>query len=311
MKIIGYLRVSQVADRDGDRFISPDVQRETIKRFITGKGHTLIDVVQDLDESGGTLDRPGLDRVLGRLEAGEADGLAVAYLSRLSRRVIDGLGLAQRLRDSGRALLVADLDLDTSTPTGKAMLGVALAFAELELDTRRDSWATSQMRAIRRGVYPGSTPIGFTRDDDGRMIPDFVAGPAVVRLFERRAAGASWAELARHLDQELPRADGTTWRPSTVADMLTTPMYVGRLERTIGGEPVVVDNAHEPLVSRALWETVVNGRQAARGPSRREQPAVLAGLVRCGCCGGPMSRGTGGQKRGADGRYGSTTPMCA
>ena len=123
MKIIGYLRVSQVADRDGDRFISPDVQRETIKRFVTGKGHTLIDVVEDLDESGGSLDRPGLDRVLERLDAGEADGLAVAYLSRLSRRVIDGLGLAQRLRDAGRALLVADLDLDTSTPTGKAMLG--------------------------------------------------------------------------------------------------------------------------------------------------------------------------------------------
>ena len=134
------------------------------------------------------------------------------------------------------------------------------------------------------------------------MIPDPVAGPAVVRLFERRAAGASWSELARLLDLELPRADGATWRPSTVADMVTTPMYVGRLERTIGGERMVVDDAHEPLVSRALWETVVNGRQAARGPSRREQPAMLAGLVRCAGCGGPMSRGTGGQKRGADGK---------
>jgi DNA invertase Pin-like site-specific DNA recombinase len=302
MKIIGYIRVSDTGEREGERFIAPAEQRDAIERFIGGKRHELVDVVEDMNESGGSLDRPGLTQALERLHAGEADGIAVAYLSRLSRRVLDGLQLAQRLRDGGHALLVADLDLDTSTPAGKAMLGVALAFAELELDTRRNSWAAAQLRAIRRGVYPGSTPTGFTRDPDGRMIVDPVAGPAVARLFERRAAGASWAELARELDLELPRDDGTRWRASTVADLVTTPMYVGRLERTIGGELVVVDGAHEPLIPRSLWETVVNGRQQARGPSRRAQPAVLAGLLSCAYCGGPMSRGSGGRKRGANGQ---------
>ena len=117
-----------------------------------------------------------------------------------------------------------------------------------------------------------------------------------VGLGLHRKAGAPWATLARELDVEMPREDGALWRPSTVRDLLRTPMYVGRLERTVGGELVVVDDAHEPLVSRALWERVVNGRGAARGPVRRREPAVLAGLVRCAGCGGPMSRGTGGRK---------------
>ena len=101
MRVIGYVRVSDVDGRGGDRFISPDVQRETIARFVNGKGHELVDVVVELDQSGGTLARPGLEQVLERIEAGEADALAVAYLSRLSRRVIDGLEVVQRLNAGG------------------------------------------------------------------------------------------------------------------------------------------------------------------------------------------------------------------
>ena len=301
MKIIGYLRVSQVADRDGDRFISPDVQRETIKRFITGKGHTLIDVVDDLDESGGTLNRPGLDRVLGRLEAGEADGLAVAYLSRLSRRVIDGLGLAQRLRDSGRALLVADLDLDTSTPTGKAMLGVALAFAELELDTRRESWATSQMRAIRRGVYPGSTPIGFTRDNDGRMIPDSVAGP-------RSCACLSGARPAR---------PGRNWRAtSTRSCRARTAQHGGRARsRTCSRRRCTsaVSNARSAASPWSSTRTraarlprpVGDGRERQAGRARAVAPGAACRARRARplrLLRRPDVARYGGQKRGADGK---------
>jgi DNA invertase Pin-like site-specific DNA recombinase len=273
------------------------VQRETIERFVQGKRHELVDVVVDLDESGGTLNRPGLDEVLARLEAGEADAIAVAYLARLSRRVLDGLAVVQRLNDAGRNVLVADLDLDTSTPVGRAVLTVLLAFAELELEQRRDSWATAQRHALERGVYPGSTPIGYLRDDDGRMIPNPATAPAVRKLFDRRLAGDSWSELARMLDRELPRDDGTPWRASTVADLVTTPLNIGRLERTIGGERVAVDDAHEPLVSRAVWEAVANGRANVNGAVHRDEPAMLAGLVRCAGCGGPMSRAGNGKGR--------------
>src|SRR5262245_50111139 len=191
---------------------------------------------------------------------------------------MDGLAVLQRINASGRDVLVADLDLDTSTPVGRAVLTVLLAFAELELEQRREGWATAQRRALARRVYPGSGATGYMRDEQGRMVPDPAAAPAIRRMFERRAAGASWTELARMLDEESPRADGTTWRPSTVASMTRTPMFLARLERTVGGEMVVVENAHEPIVDRGLWEAVNASRQKMRAPNRRPEPALLAGL---------------------------------
>jgi DNA invertase Pin-like site-specific DNA recombinase len=301
MRVIGYVRVSDVDGRNGVRFISPDVQRQAIERFVNGKRHELVDVVLELDESGGTLNRPGLDEVLERLETGEADAIAVAYLSRLSRRVIDGLGIVQRLNAGGRDVLIADLDLDTSTPIGRAVLTVLLAFAELELEQRREGWATAQRRALDRGVYPGSTATGYLRDESGRMIPDPETAPVIRRMFEQRAAGASWTALATMLDAEMPRLDGTAWRASTVAAMTRTAAFIGRLERTVGGELVVVEAAHEPIVDRALWEAVNANGSTTRAPTRRAEPALLAGLVRCAGCGGPMSRGSGGRKHNAAG----------
>src|SRR4029077_1991467 len=99
---LGYGRVSDVAGREGVRFHSPEDQRQRVNAFVKARGHRLIDWVEDLDESGGTLDRPGLQRVLERLDAGEADALAVAYLSRLTRNTVQGLELVTRLNAAGR-----------------------------------------------------------------------------------------------------------------------------------------------------------------------------------------------------------------
>jgi hypothetical protein len=142
---------------------------------------------------------------------------------------------------------------------------------------------------MERGVYPGTTPLGYVRDKDGKMLIDPVAGPALRRVFEGRAAGLSWSKLARQLDAELPRQDGQPWRPATVKAILDSPLYLGRLERTVGGTPIVVEGAHEPLVDRAVFEAVQT--QGAPAPKHRSLPAMLAGLVRCGSCGGALTRG--------------------
>ena len=215
MRIIGYGRVSDVAGREGDRFHSPEDQRKRVKAFVKARGHKLVDWVEDLDESGGTLDRPGLQRVLERLEAGEADALAVAYLSRLTRNTVQGLELVTRLNAAGRDVLVADLDLDTSTPVGRAVLTVLLAFAQLELEQRRDSFATAQRNALERGIYPGSTSIGYMRDEGGRMIPN----PAQPRPFVVSTNGVSRATPGRRSR----RCSTASYRATTVLAGVRAP----------------------------------------------------------------------------------------
>jgi hypothetical protein len=97
------------------------------------------------------------------------------------------------------------------------------------------------------------------------------------------------------LDQRLPREDGERWRASSVRHILKSPAYIGRLERTVGGKPIVVEDAHEAIVSRATWEAANAAK--GHGPQHRGEPAILAGIAVCGSCGGPMTRG-GGKKRG-------------
>jgi DNA invertase Pin-like site-specific DNA recombinase len=286
-----------VNGREGARFISPGEQGKAIQRFVQARGHDLVDVLTDLDESGATFKRPMFAEALERLAAGDADGICVAKLDRFSRSTLEGLTLAQRLRDDGHALLLADLDLDTSTPTGKAMLAVALAFAQLELDNRREGWAVAQRNALRRHVNPGTTPTGYLRDPSGRMVIDPVAGPATRRAFEQRASGLSWAKVARQLDEELPRPDGQPWRAATVRSILDSPVYLGRLERRVAGELIVIENAHEPLVSRGLFEAVQTPT-GVKGPKHRETPALLAGLARCASCGSALTRGGERKLRG-------------
>lgn len=78
LRILGYVRVSQRNRREGDRFISPSEQRKTIKQFVDGRGHELVDVLTDIDESGSTFARPMFEQVMERLAGGEADGICVA-----------------------------------------------------------------------------------------------------------------------------------------------------------------------------------------------------------------------------------------
>lgn len=64
----GYIRVSVVGDRDGERFISPSLQRDRITGWAAAHGHDLADIREDLDVSGGSRKRPQLEALIGQIE---------------------------------------------------------------------------------------------------------------------------------------------------------------------------------------------------------------------------------------------------
>src|SRR6188472_295141 len=84
MLVDGYVRVSRVGKRSGERFISPAVQREQITAWATMRGAQVAHVFEELDESGARGDRPLLALALERVEAGHSGELVVARLDRLS-----------------------------------------------------------------------------------------------------------------------------------------------------------------------------------------------------------------------------------
>jgi site-specific DNA recombinase len=281
MRLAAVLRVSRVAGRQGASFISPDVQREQVEAYARAHGHTITAWHEDLDQPGSTLARPGLQAALAAVDAGDADGIIAAKLDRITRSIVDLGKLLQRARDGGWNLVAVDVGLDLGTPNGKLVAHVLGAIAEWELDRRRADWEESRGRAVARGVHVASkTPTGYRKRDDGRLEPDPETAPIIRELFELRADGAGWTELADHLTRtgvEGPYG-ARTWIAAAARKIVRNRVYLGEARSGRFVHPA----AHEPLVDRATWEAAQRPR--ALPPARTREPMLLAGVVRCASC---------------------------
>ena len=283
MVLDGYIRVSQVGDREGESFISPTVQREQIKGWI--KNHSEInlgEVFEELNESGGRSDRPDLLRALERVEGGESQGVIVAKIDRFGRRVVDGLRAIKRIEEAGGTFVSVQDGLDLSAPTGKFVMQVLFSIGEWELERVRVSWDEANRRAVGRGVYVAQPPFGYLRGEDGRLRIDPERAPVVREIFARRAEKQSSKEIAAALNAAGARsARGGDFTANTIQRMIANSAYYGEAHHGAHRNP----KAHEPLVDEGSWHWC----QEKRRPRGRAVPSLLGGLVRCATCGYVMS----------------------
>ena len=190
-KAVGYVRVSRVGGRDGDSFLSPELQRQSIERVCQREGLELVDVVEELDRSGGDAQRPLWNACIERVERGEVRAVVVWNLDRFSRSLPDALAALQRIEGAGGRLYSEE------GATGKLERSILFAVAEHYRDKVRDGFRRADASAIERGIHFASrVPFGYARDPGTReLVPDENA-PTVVELFERRADEAG-QNLAR------------------------------------------------------------------------------------------------------------------
>jgi site-specific DNA recombinase len=295
MVLDGYIRVSQTRGREGDTFISPDVQREAIQHWAVGRGVEIAAWHEDLDQSGGKLTRPGLDAMLSRIASGQTGGLAVAHLDRLSRAgVADALRLVESVHEAGAKIAVVDLGIDPTTPVGEFSMTLMLALARMQRRQLTEMWDTSRKRAIRRGVH-FRAPFGYLKPGKGEpIVPDPKTAPLVVGAFELRAAGQSWPRIASYLNANHPPNKAAMWTHSTAAHVIRNRAYLGEASH---GEHLQA-GAHPALVTAELWDAAnaLQGHSPGRGDS---EGTLLAGIIRCAGCRRAMSGGvtqSGGRK---------------
>jgi DNA invertase Pin-like site-specific DNA recombinase len=111
-KVDGYVRVSRVAGREGESFISPEVQRKKIQAWAELHGVEVVHWWEELDQSGRRRDRPMFQEALRRCEAGETGGIVVARLDRFARSAVDALEASS---DSTRPAPASSQSRTTST----------------------------------------------------------------------------------------------------------------------------------------------------------------------------------------------------
>ena len=205
-KVIACLRVS--TDEQSVSGLGLADQRGTIERAVQSRGWADVAYVSDEGFSAKNLARPAIAEALRQLACGQAGTLVVSKLDRLSRSLLDFAQLMETAKRQGWELVVLDLAIDTSTPSGALMANVMASFAEYErqLIGQRTSAALQvrKSQGVRLG-RPRSLDAAVTR-----------------RIVEERAQGSTLAAIAHRLNGDgTPTArGGRCWFASTVAGVL-------------------------------------------------------------------------------------------
>lgn len=217
MNLIGYIRVSTTGQEDNT---SLEEQRRRLEAYCDAMGHTLVKVYAEVRSAKSTETRPEFNQALEAVK--KADGLIALKLDRIARNTRDVLILVEDILEPlNKALVLLDLNVDTSTPTGKMILTVMAAVAQLERDVIKERTQTGRrVKASSGGYAYGAPPYGFVSVDG-----ELVAVPeeqAVIELIKRhRRSGKSLRSVAKYLNESGHRTKwGKEWAATQVSDVL-------------------------------------------------------------------------------------------
>ncbi|HWL69280.1 MAG TPA: recombinase family protein [Geminicoccus sp.] len=230
--------------------------------------------------SGGTLERPALQRLIQDIQAGLVDVVVVYKIDRLSRSLMHFARLVKVFDAHAVTFVSVTQSFNTTTSMGRLTLNILLSFAQFEREVIgervRDKFAASRARGLWRG---GPVPLGYTVRDR-RLVVDEDEAARVRRVFEGFAATGSATRLAVSLRQEGVRTKaGRPFDKGAVYRLLHNRTYLGAV--THKGQ--VFPGEHEAIVPQALGDevhTILQGSPRARAnQNRRQSPALLKGLI--------------------------------
>ncbi len=291
----GYVRVSRVAGRKGESYISPKVQREKITGWARLHDVELGEIVIEEDVSGAKpVDDRELGALLRRVEAGQSQGIIAYKLSRFGRGALETLQAVERIKKAGGRLVTVEDGVDSAKPGGRLLLTVLAGLAEEELEQRRTGWATARRQALERGVHVGPTPAGYRRRGDGRLETNERVAPFIAAAFVLRGEGESWGAIARYLAEkkvlplERKGRKSVAWSRAGVMALIRSRVYRGELW---DGDELVCEDAHKAIVTESQWRLAQRGgkwpKQVKDGSIAAQ--GILTSIVYCAACGNKLS----------------------
>jgi site-specific DNA recombinase len=199
-------------------FNSLDAQREAAEAYIKSQAHEGWKLIKthyaDGGLSGGTLERPALQTLLGDIRARKIDVVVVYKVDRLTRSLADFAKLVELFEAHGVSFVSVTQQFNTTTSMGRLTLNVLLSFAQFEREIAgeriRDKFAASR----RKGMWMGGTiPLGYDVEDR-KLIVNAAEAETVRLIFERYLAldCVSKLRVARTLGLTISRS-GEECRP--------------------------------------------------------------------------------------------------
>ena len=328
--IVGmYVRLSRDDERAGES-LSIENQKAILNEYIEKQGFTLYDIYVDDGISGTTFDRPGVKRLLDDAKQGVINTVLVKDMSRFGRNyIMVGQYLDYVFPAFGIRFIALSDNIDTENKDTAAMdmMPITNVFNEWWAAATSKKLRAVRIQNAKKGKNGMShAPYGYTLGTDEKrtlQVNEEVA-PVVRRIFEMRAQGLTPRKIADILNAEniltpndyrLSKTGVTTvpaslhlWNTSVLRTLLDNPAYIGTLaqhrtttvsyknhkwQRRPKEDWIVIENAHEPIISKELWDRVkeVESSVSHGKHTKRGYMHPLSGLLYCADCGAKMRLG--------------------
>lgn len=281
-----YVRVS--TDNQLDNY-SIEEQTERLEAYCLAKDIHIVKVYTDGGYSGGNINRPALQQMLTDIDAGIIDIVIVYKLDRLSRSQKDTLNLIEdRFLAHNVNFISINENFDTSTPFGRAMIGILSVFAQLEKDQITERFTMGRIGRAKNGYFHGgpSAPTGYDYVD-GKLIINEYEALQVRELYQRFLKGYSVYDCWRYMSKNYTTKYGGWNSETLVRNVLKNEVYTGKVKfkgKTYPGN-------HTPIISEDIFNQVQDIFQGSdrKSSSPLRSPfkasTLLSGLIYCGKCG--------------------------
>jgi site-specific DNA recombinase len=288
-----YTRKSSEEGLEQD-FNSLDAQREACEAYIASQKHEgwvlHREMYDDGGFSGGTMERPALQRLLVDIAAGKVDVAVVYKVDRLTRALSDFAKIVDVFDAQGVSFVSVTQQFNTTTSMGRLTLNVLLSFAQFEREVTgeriRDKIAASKKKGMWMGGQP---PLGYDVKDR-KLIVNQAEAEAVRAIFHQYKALRSVRLLKAYLDsvgiisKARRLADGSPYGSKPLARGALYLMLQNRIYR---GEIVHKDKSypgnHDAIIDEALWnevQAILAENRVDRTTGRdAKEPSLLGGIL--------------------------------
>ena len=281
-----YCRVSTEKElQEGSFELQVKYYRELI---VSRPDMELVDVYGDKGRTGRSIaDRPDFRRMLADCEAGRIDLILTKSISRFARNMGECVGVLRRLKELGIPVMFEKENLNSMEAQGELMLSIFAAIAQEESHSIGLNVLWTNERHNAAGQPRCKASYGYVRERDGwRWRVDEAEARRVRLAFQMASEGRSYKDIRRELNaMEQEEGTGLHWTQRRLGYLLAnenytgdclTNRYVARADRhrvkVNEGERAqyYIENHHEALVSRELFEAVRDKIQAGALHSRRK-----------------------------------------
>jgi DNA invertase Pin-like site-specific DNA recombinase len=275
-------------------FNSLDAQREACSAFILSQKHEgwaiLPTLYDDGGFSGGTMDRPALQRLLSDISGGKVDIVVVYKIDRLTRSLFDFAKIVEAFDARGVSFVSVTQQFNTTTSMGRLTLNVLLSFAQFEREVAGERIRDKIAASKKKGMWMGGLPSLGYDVQNRKLVVNEEEARTVLHIFRRYVELRSVRALQAELDAAGIRskrrtlADGTPYGGQKLSRgalylMLQNRIYRGEITHRGNAYP----GEHPAIVDETLWDAVqailADNRVNREVGSYAKQPSLLAGLA--------------------------------